>query len=91
MKKQEYLNKSLCSFQPFTNKNKYRQIQSKYNEIDNKNKRGKNKNKKVHRGNKSVEIINKKEINEINDKNKLKSKQDIVNEKKAISKDINEP
>ena len=93
MKKQEYLNKSLCSFQPFTNKNKYRQIQSKYNEIDNKIKRGKNKNKNknVHRGNKSVEIISKNEINEINDKNKLKSKQDIVNEMKAISKDINEP
>ena len=65
MKKREYLNKSLCSFQPFTNKNKYRQIQSKYNEIDNKIKRGKNKNKNVHRGNKSVEIISKNEINEI--------------------------
>ena len=92
MKKQEYINKSLCSFQPYTNKNKYRQIPSKYNEINNKNKKGKKRTK--FKGNKSVEINRKNEIMENNDKNKLRSKKDTViddDENKTIDKSINEP
>ena len=43
MRKNENKNKILCSFQPFTNKNKYRQIQPKYNDINNKARKKKNK------------------------------------------------
>ena len=46
MKKNENENKALHSFQPYINKNKYKQIQSKYKE-DNTNKKGeRTKNKK---------------------------------------------
>ena len=46
MKKNENKFKNMCTFQPFTNKNKYKEIKSKYNEIHyKKGKKIKNKKK----------------------------------------------
>ena len=59
IRKNEYKNKSMCSFQPFTNKNKYKQIHPKYNDI-NLNRKGNTKrtrnNKNMLKDAKSVEI-----------------------------------
>ena len=88
IRKNEYKNKSMCSFQPFTNKNKYKQIHPKYNDI-NLNRKGNTKrtrnNKNILKGAKSVEVEKNNAI-DINDKNAS-----IENNKKAKEKDINEP
>jgi len=59
IRKNEYKNKSMCSFQLFTNKNKYKQIHPKYNDI-NLNRKGNTKrtrnNKNMLKDAKSVEI-----------------------------------
>ena len=96
MKRQEYRNKSLCSFQPYTNKNKYKQIQPKYNDINKKNKKRKKRtrnNKSDLRGAKSVEV-NKtnNETIEIKDKNNnINTNEDSNNKKKGKDKNISEP
>ena len=68
IRKNENRNKLLCSFQPFTNRNKYKEIQPKYNEIKENRKiiKKRRKKKKLNtiKENKSVEINrNKEEIN----------------------------
>jgi hypothetical protein len=78
IRKNDYINKSICSFQPFTNKNKYKQIQSKYNDINN-TKRPDKKNlrnyKNKPRLNKSVEVVKNNDA-DINDKiHKINKKQ----------------
>ena len=78
IRKNDYLNKEMCSFQPFTNKNKYRQIQPKYYDI-NTNRLSKKKTKKYKKKqklNKSVEVIRNNEA-EIKDKNSNRNKKEI--------------
>ena len=82
MKKNQFKNKSACSFQPFINKNKYKQIQPKYNQINiniqNKNakKRTRN-NRNLFRGAKSVDVERKKNgLMETFDKGKVNSSMD---------------
>ena len=93
MKKNEYKNKAACSFRPFTNKNKYKQIQPKYNIIktNNKgNKRSRNINKLKEA--RSVEVDRKKgetiDIN-LNNKNRMNSSFDYGKIEKK--KNLNEP
>ena len=76
MKKNENRNKLLCSFQPFTNRNKYKEIQPKYNEI-----KGNKKIIKKRRNKKNMNIIKENKSVEIN-------KKDVINSNKAK---INEP
>ena len=66
IRKNDYLNKTMYSFQPFTNKNKYRQIQPKYNDINtNRQFKKKTRNyKNGQKGNRSVEYTRNNE-NEI--------------------------
>lgn len=89
IRKNEYKNKSMCSFQPFTNKNKYKQIQPKYNDINlnrkGKTKRTRNNNRNMLKGARSVEVERNNAIN-INDKNAT-----IENNKKVKEKELNEP
>ena len=82
IKKNQFKNKSACSFQPFINKNKYKQIQPKYNQINiniqNKNakKRTRN-NRNLLRGAKSVDVERKKNgLMETFDKGKVNSSMD---------------
>ena len=74
IRKNENRNKLLCSFQPFTNRNKYKEIQPKYNEIKgNKMIIKKRRNKKkmsIIKENKSVEI-NRKKDEENDDKKEI--------------------
>ena len=91
MKKSENKTKAACSFQPFTNKNKYKQIQSKYKDIKVKHK----KNKKTRnvknnlRGARSVEVDRKKDTIDTNDKKRLNTSFD--NGIKPKEKKINQP
>ena len=92
MKKNQFKNKSACIFQPFINKNKYKQIRPKYNQI-NINKKKKNRtrnNRNFLRGAKTVEVGRKKnEIIESIDKGKINTSMDKGNFKK--NKNIKQP
>ena len=86
MKKNEYKNKAACSFQPITNKNKYKQVQPKYNIIKNNNKTKKRtRNHNYLKGAKSVEVDRKKD-NTLENKNQMNSSFDY-----GKKKNINEP
>ena len=78
IRKNDYINKSICSFQPFTNKNKYKQIQSKYYDINNTKRPDKKKlrnYKNKPKLNKSVEVVKNNDA-DINDKiHKINKKQ----------------
>ena len=95
MKKNQFKNKSACSFQPFINKNKYKQIQPKYNQINikNKNKNAKKRtrnNRNLLRGARSVEVDRKKnDIMDTLDKGKINTSRDNENIKK--NKKVKQP
>jgi hypothetical protein len=91
MKKSENKTKAACSFQPFTNKNKYKQIQSKYKDIKvkhKKNKRTRNAKNNL-RGARSVEVDRKKDTIDTNDKKRMNASFDIGIKPKE--KKINQP
>ena len=90
MKKNENKFKNMCTFQPFTNKNKYKEIKSKYNEINYKKGKKRTRNNKNNlKAARSLEVNRKKEENENLNKNKMNSSFD--DDKKKKGKNINEP
>ena len=90
MKKNENKFKNMCTFQPFTNKNKYKEIKSKYNEINYKKGKKRTRNNKNNlKAARSLEDNRKKEENENLNKNKMNSSFD--DDKKKKGKNINEP
>ena len=91
MKKNQFKNKSACSFQPFINKNKYKQIQPKYNQINFKNKnwekKSRNNRNNLLRGAKSVDVDRKKnDTMDTFDKGKMNTSMDngIIKKNKKI-------
>ena len=90
IKKNENKNKAEYSFQPFINKNKYKQIQPKYNQINIINEKRKERKKKRYNKlkGKSVEYNNKDDIFN-NNKKILGSSVDNAN--KYSEENINEP
>lgn len=97
LRKNEYINKSMCSFQPFTNKNKYRQVQPKYNDVNiyrQKNinehkKRTRNGNRNKIKGKRSVEVLKKHANDEFHYKigNQEKNRNNKENKENKESKD----
>ena len=92
MKKNENKNKNMCTFQPFTNKNKYKEVKSKYNEINKKKRKKRTRNNKNNlKAARSVEANSKKEEIEINKDKKNKMNSSFDNIKKKKGKKSNEP
>ena len=94
IKKNDNISKAACSFQPFTNKNKYKQIQPKYKEIKLKNKKLKQRTRNAKndlRGARSVEVERKKDTIETHNKKKMNSSFDVDKKSNQKQKKISEP
>lgn len=76
LRKNDYQSKSMYSFRPFINKNKYRQIQSKYAYTNRPYKKQTRNYKKKPKRNKSVDVMRKIEP-EVNEKNRSVEKKEI--------------